>query len=126
MCVCALLSVLLVLCLPAAQTYFLPDHRDEGYETKAQILAQIDVSMGGRVAEEMLLGPDNVTTGAGSDMAQATELARRFCMVYSMSSLGLSSFAKSEPSPETRAVIDREVEAILSVRVACAHAHFLH
>jgi hypothetical protein len=72
--------------------------------------------MGGRVAEEMLLGPENITTGAGSDMAQATELARRFCMVYSMSELGLASYAQSEPSGETRAHVDREVDAILKVR----------
>lgn len=110
------LSVVLTLgvsTVPCLQTFFLPDHKDEGYETKAQILAQIDVSMGGRVAEEMLLGADNVTTGAGMDMAQATELARRFCMVYSMSELGLSSFAQSEPAPATRTLIEKEVEKIL-------------
>jgi len=94
-------------------TYFLPDHKDDGYTTLAEILAEIDVSMGGRVAEEMLLGPDNVTTGAGSDMAQATELAKRFCSLYGMSKIGLSSFARVEPSPLTKTMIDKEVEVIL-------------
>jgi ATP-dependent metalloprotease len=114
---CSLSTCASVLCF-ALQTHFLPDHRDEGYETKAQIMAQIDVSMGGRVAEEMLWGIDNVTTGAGSDMAMATELARRICMVYSMSDLGLASYAQSKPSAATRAIIDREVDRILSVRGA--------
>lgn len=73
--------------------------------------------MGGRVAEEITLGPDNVTTGAGQDMSQATELAKRYCMAYSMSRLGLSSFTneRSPPSPETLRIIDLEVESILTV-----------
>ena len=98
------------------QTYFLPESKETGYLTKAEVLAQIDVAMGGRVAEELTLGPDNITTGAGQDMVQATELARRFCMSFSMSNLGLSSYAQSEPSEEKKAVIDKEVERILEVR----------
>ena len=37
--------------------------KDEYHMSRSQLLAQLDVSMGGRVAEELLLGADKVTTG---------------------------------------------------------------
>jgi ATP-dependent metalloprotease len=92
-------------------TYSLP--KDDELATKESILAQIDVCMGGRAAEELIYGPEKITTGAGMDMSQASELARRFCSVYSMSELGLSSFGNTEPSPDRKSAIDTEVEKIL-------------
>ena len=49
--------------LNAVQTSFVPD-KEQYNMTKSQLLAQMDVSMGGRVAEELVFGPDKVTTGA--------------------------------------------------------------
>lgn len=40
----------------------LPEN-DRWSETRSQLLAQMDVSMGGRVAEEIIFGPENITTG---------------------------------------------------------------
>jgi len=81
-------------------------------------MAQLDVAMGGRVAEELIFGADEVTTGAGSDMQNASTLARRFVMQFSMSDLGLSTYDSNfPPSPETQAVIDREVNKMLDVRL---------
>lgn len=65
----------------------LPD-KDETSVSKRQMLARLDVCMGGRVAEEMVFGPDQVTSGARSDLQQATALARHMVM----SSLLVSDF----------------------------------
>jgi len=48
--------------LICVQTSFVPDKEQYGH-TKSQLMAEMDVSMGGRVAEELVFGPDKVTTG---------------------------------------------------------------
>lgn len=49
---------------------------DETSISKKQLLARLDVCMGGRVAEELIFGQDHITTGASSDLQTATELAQ--------------------------------------------------
>jgi ATP-dependent metalloprotease len=53
----------------------LPDGDHTSYSRK-QMLARLDVCMGGRVAEEVVYGTENVTSGASSDIQQATRLAK--------------------------------------------------
>ena len=45
--------------------------------TQREFLADIDVALGGRVAEELIFGPENVTSGASSDLRKATATATR-------------------------------------------------
>jgi len=61
---------------------------------KDYLLATISVLMGGRVAEELVLGC--LTTGAGNDIERATDMARHMVTEWGMSSLGPLSFGKVE------------------------------
>ena len=55
-------------------TWQIPE-MDKVSQTKTEYLAAIDVCMGGKVAEEIVYGPENVTSGAASDIQKATSLA---------------------------------------------------
>uniref|UniRef100_A0A1A8QBY7 ATP-dependent zinc metalloprotease YME1L1 n=1 Tax=Nothobranchius rachovii TaxID=451742 RepID=A0A1A8QBY7_9TELE len=88
---------------------------DRWSETRAQLLAQMDVSMGGRVAEELIFGDDNITTGASSDFDGATKIAKMMVTRFGMSDkLGVMTYGDvSKQSPETQAAIEREVRVLL-------------
>jgi ATP-dependent metalloprotease len=58
-------------------TYMVPDESASLSTTKAKVLAQIDVGMGGHVAEEMFISRDGITTGCGGDLKGATSMAYR-------------------------------------------------
>ncbi|XVF50954.1 hypothetical protein PTKIN_Ptkin04bG0145100 [Pterospermum kingtungense] len=86
---------------------------DETSISKKQLLARLDVCMGGRVAEELIFGQDHVTTGASSDLHTATELAQ-----YMVSNCGMSDaigpvHIKERPSSEMQSRIDAEVVKLL-------------
>ena len=61
--------------------------QDETSISKKQLLARLDVCMGGRVAEELIFGEDNVTTGARNDLHTATELAQYMVITSSVGKL---------------------------------------
>ncbi|XP_055084779.1 ATP-dependent zinc metalloprotease YME1L1-like isoform X2 [Periophthalmus magnuspinnatus] len=92
----------------------LPEN-DRWSETRSQLLAQMDVSMGGRVAEEMQFGPENITTGASSDFDAATRIARMMVTRYGMcDKLGVMTYRDmTEQSPETQAAVEQEVRQLL-------------
>lgn len=92
----------------------LPEN-DRWSETRSQLLAQMDVSMGGRVAEELIFGDDYITTGASSDFDGATRIAKMMVTRFGMSDkLGVMTYGDvTKQSPETQAAIEQEVRALL-------------
>ncbi len=68
-------------------TWFTPNE-DQGLISRSQLMARIAGAMGGRAAEEEIFGNDEVTTGAGGDLQQVTEMARQMVTTYGMSDLG--------------------------------------
>ncbi|XP_014786919.1 ATP-dependent zinc metalloprotease YME1L isoform X2 [Octopus bimaculoides] len=96
-------------------------------KTKAQLLAEIDVCMGGRVAEEVIYGGEKITTGAGSDFQQATAIAEAMVKKFGMSEKigvrvfddndpfdsGLSMLKVNELSPAMQEQLDIEIKRIL-------------
>ncbi|KAM9712647.1 ATP-dependent zinc metalloprotease YME1L1-like isoform 2-T2 [Menidia menidia] len=92
----------------------LPEN-DRWSETRAQLLAQMDVSMGGRVAEELIFGDENITTGASSDFDGATKIAKMMVTRFGMSDkLGVMTYGDvTKQSPETQAAIEQEVRVLL-------------
>ncbi|XP_039125263.1 LOW QUALITY PROTEIN: ATP-dependent zinc metalloprotease FTSH 5, mitochondrial-like [Dioscorea cayenensis subsp. rotundata] len=95
----------------------LPD-KDETSISRRQMLARLDVCMGGRVAEELIFGENEVTSGASSDIQQATTLARAMVTKYGMSKeVGIVSHNYDDNgksmSTETRLQIEKEVREFL-------------
>ncbi|KAJ9515052.1 hypothetical protein QJQ45_012578 [Haematococcus lacustris] len=114
----------------------LPDE-DATSVSRKQMLARLDVCMGGRVAEELIFGADDVTTGASSDLKQATALARAMVTKYGFSSkLGAVCLDYEDDgrsmSSETRSLVEEEVKALVqgaldrARKVLLAHQHELH
>lgn len=86
---------------------------DETSISKKQLLARLDVCMGGRVAEELIFGQDQITTGASSDLKTATELAH-----YMVSACGMSDtigpvHVKEHSGSDMQSRIDSEVVKLL-------------
>ena len=109
-------------------TMFLPE--EDRYSMSRQgIRSQICSLFGGRIAEEMTLGKEHVTTGASNDIERATQLARNMVTKWGLSErmgplmydeddgevfLGMSAGAKPKPhSPDTSRAIDEEVRKII-------------
>ena len=65
-------------------TMNLPE-RDRLSISKSEMEARLAMMFGGRIAEELIFGPANVTTGAANDIMQATNMARAMVMEYGMS-----------------------------------------
>ena len=102
--------------------------RDELSQTREQLHAQMPIAMGGRVAEEIIFGDDKVTTGASSDIEQATKRARAMVMRAGLSKelgpiaygeneeevfLGRSVARQQNMSEETAKKVDSEIKKIV-------------
>lgn len=96
-------------------THFLPE-LDKVSMSKRELMARIDVSMGGKMAEELIYGADNVTTGASSDITAATNVAYHMVTQAGMSeALGNIDLDNnySKLSSETKQKIENEVRRLV-------------
>lgn len=88
---------------------------DQTSQSLKEMKANMDVAMGGRVAEELIFGKEETTSGASSDIANATNVARNMVTKYGFSEqIGLvrygGSTGQEHASDETRNKIDTEVK----------------
>jgi cell division protease FtsH len=108
-------------------TLFLPE-RDRYSMSKRQLESQISSLFGGRLAEQLVFGPEQVTTGASNDIERATEIARKMVTRFGLSDnlgplaygddegevfLGHSVTQQRQISPETAQAIDQAVRVII-------------
>ena len=109
--------------------------RDQLSITREKMFGNISVAMGGRIAEEMIFGYDNVTSGASSDIEMVTKMAKNMVTRYGMSDqlgpiayqeneeevfLGRSVSRTQNVSEETAKKIDFEVKKIVEAGYARA------
>ena len=109
--------------------------RDQLSITREKMFGNISVAMGGRIAEEMIFGYDNVTSGASSDIEMVTKMAKNMVTRYGMSDqlgpiayqeneeevfLGRSVSRTQNVSEETAKKIDSEVKKIVEAGYARA------
>ena len=110
-------------------TMNLPE-RDRYSETKTEMKAKLAMMFGGRVAEEIIFGKDNVTSGASNDILQATQKARAMVVEWGMSDilgplkyseneedvfLGRSVTQRTSMSDETAKLIDKEIRKLIDI-----------
>lgn len=96
-------------------TFQLPE-MDKTDMTKRECFSRLDVCMGGKIAEEMIHGPDNVTSGCSSDLASATNMARAMVTSFGMSDkIGPVKLSDDWDSwsPKLRDMADNEVRTFL-------------
>ena len=111
-------------------TWFMPseERMDSGLLSRSYLQNQMAVALGGRIAEEIVFGEEEVTTGAGSDLQQVARVARQMVMRFGMSErlgpvalgrqqgnmfLGRDIVAERDFSEETAAAVDDEVRNLV-------------
>ena len=113
-------------------TWFTPseDRMDTGLYSRSYLENQMAVALGGRLAEEIIFGEEEVTTGASNDLQQVARVARQMVTRFGMSDrlgtvalgrqqgnmfLGRDIVAERDFSEETAAMIDEEVRQLVDV-----------
>ncbi|MDZ8066852.1 MAG: ATP-dependent zinc metalloprotease FtsH3 [Nostoc sp. DedQUE08] len=113
-------------------TWFTPseDRMDTGLYSRAYLENQMAVALGGRLAEELIFGEEEVTTGASNDLQQVARVARQMITRFGMSDrlgpvalgrqqgnmfLGRDIMSERDFSEETAAAIDEEVRKLVDV-----------
>jgi len=102
-------------------TFFAPneDRTDSGLYSRQYLESRMAVALGGRIAEEIIFGEDEITTGASNDLQQVSQTAKRMVMEFGMSeklgqvALSGGNGQQQQMSAETKALIDAEVSRLV-------------
>jgi ATP-dependent metalloprotease len=96
-------------------TFMVPDESDMLSTNKEKCLANIDVAMGGHIAEKLFIGSDKITTGCSSDLRGASSIAYAAVRKYGMfgDDAGFASIDYKDASSDHNAMIDDNVKKIL-------------
>ena len=102
-------------------TFFAPneDRTDSGLYSRQYLESMMAVALGGRIAEEIIFGDDEITTGASNDLERVTSTAKRMVMEFGMSEkigqVALAGSPQGSPpmSAETKVLIDAEVSRLV-------------
>jgi len=103
-------------------TFFAPneDRTDSGLYSRQYLESMMAVALGGRIAEEIIFGEDEITTGASNDLERVSSTAKRMVMEFGMSEkIGQVALAggqggQQQPmSAETKVLIDAEVSRLV-------------
>jgi cell division protease FtsH len=112
-------------------TWFTPseDRMESGLYSRSYLQNQMAVALGGRIAEEIIFGEEEVTTGASNDLQQVARVARQMVMRFGMSEklgpvalgrqqgnmfLGRDIASERDFSEETAAIVDDEVSQLVA------------
>lgn len=104
-------------------TNFVPDEDRtvDGLYTKDYCLARLTVLLGGRAAENIILGPDTVSVGASGDLERVQELARRMVTEWGMGD-SLVAYDSARVGLSTRDAIDEEIDTLVEQAYSRAYA----
>lgn len=93
-------------------TAYIPE-KERYHVTKTQLLAMMDTMMGGRAAEELIFGPDKITSGASSDLKQATSIASHMVKEWGMSEkFGLRTLETSRGLQQNESLSSTTIESV--------------
>merc|ERR1711871_1198277 len=91
--------------------------RDQSSLSREQLVARLDVCMGGKVAEEQIYGADKTTTGVSEDLRQATRLARYMITECGMNDavgpIYVKDYQDKQHSADLQRKVDEEVSKVL-------------
>lgn len=97
-------------------TFLVPDENilDSGLYTRDYLMSMITFTLGGRMAEELIFGKEDITSGASNDLERVTSLAKRMVTEFGMSSKLGNVVYNDNISKNTNNIIYNEIEEIIN------------
>jgi cell division protease FtsH len=108
-------------------------NEEQGLDSQTKLLAMVTMILGGRAAEEVIFGADEVDSGAENDIQKVTRIVRSMITLVGMSPMGLVAFDTDEKnySEEIASKLDRQIRSIVkechekAVGILSEHRHLM-